>query len=359
MRTRAVVFLIAAFCSLGCKKDDKKGTALTQASASAAAPAIAASEPAETPPGPCKAAGEHSVELATVAGDVHGFGSDANYLYYTSWSTYGGRGDLAMVRKDGGGRTNIDSLQLEPRALAPDQGKVFYTSGIRLMVNPNTAASDSRMVAEVFSSQDIAIHGDDIYGVPGDYGPYDRVAKIAKKGGDVEELVNGTRHARPEGPNGFNAIAIDDGGVYVTDSSGDRVLKLPLPKGRAATLANGQERAYALALAGDNVFFTLARKGFLMMVPKAGGTAKKIAPGLVALTPIAADESAVYAAMAGANEDAPQSIAKIAPDTGTVTPVSSVPASDLISAIEIDKQCVYWAQRMNASKTVLYAIARR
>jgi hypothetical protein len=349
----ALVLLLA--CS------DKKDAAnaahpALSAARSAAPPATAVPEPTEQAPGRCKASGDGPTEIGKILADAYGFAGDATRLFYSSWDIYGGRGDLGAIRKDGQGTTTMVSLDLEPRGLAVDATQVFFTSGIRLMTIP-AAGGLMKTLALQFSAQAIALHAGDVYGVPADYGPYDRVAKIPKTGGETKELASGKRGAGAP-PSGYSAIAVDDSGIYVTDSGTNRVLRFPLEGGKPKILATGQQKAYALALTGSSVYFTLAKKGDLMVVPKAGGAPRKVASGLAPQTRLAADDAAAYTTLAGKTDQDPQTIAKIAADGSATKPLATVPASDTVQAIALDGDCVYWVDRKAASSTIVYAHAR-
>jgi len=102
-------------------------------------------------------------------------------VYYTSWQVYGGRGELSKIRKDGEGTQALAALKLEPRGLALDNDTAYYTAGIRLQSVPKSGGSAVTVEAQ-FSSQNIGVDDKNVYGVAGNYGPYDRLAKMAKKG---------------------------------------------------------------------------------------------------------------------------------------------------------------------------------
>jgi hypothetical protein len=104
------------------------------------------------------------------------------------------------------------------------------------------------------------------------------------------------------------------------------------------------------------VYFNLFRKGDLMVVSKAGGAAKKLASGLTKNAHIAADEKEIYTTLAG--KDEAQVLVKVAAKSGEVTPIAPVPAPQTVDAISIDGDCLYWAQRVDSSKTIVYALAR-
>jgi hypothetical protein len=340
---------------LGCEdapKTEVKAEPSAAASAASAAPATG-----ELPPAECKASAREPVKLATVVGDVYGFDQTATQLYFSSWSVYGGRGDVGFVRKDGGGLRSLGSLKLEPRGLAVDERNVFYTSGIRLMVIPREAG-DAKELVDVFPSHDIALHGTDVFGVPGEYGPYDRLAKTPKKGGAVEEIAVADRPKRELSPNGFSRLVVDGQNIYVSDSGHNRLISFPLAGGKSKTIVTGQDLPYELALAGDDLYFNLAKKGVLLRVPKAGGKATKVASGLVELAQIAADQTAAYTTFAGDKDGAPQKLAKVNPESGELTEVAQIAATDSVTALAVDAKCVYWTLRKSASETLVYARGR-
>jgi hypothetical protein len=297
-----------------------------------------------------------ATELAKVTGEVQGFAGDATELYYTSWDIYGGRGNLGKVRKDGQGAMTLASLDLEPRSLVLDATHVFYTAGIRLLSMP-LAGGLVETRAPQFSAQAIAAEGSDVYGVPADYGPYDRVAKVGKKGGETKELASAKRPAGTP-PNGFSAIAVDASGVYVTHSGAGRVLRFALDGGKPKVLASGLAKPYALALVGDSVYFTLAKKGDLMVVGTDGGTPRTLASGLVPETRVAADEKGIYTAVAGNESDDPVTVVRIPTEGGAAEPVATIPGGETVLGVALDARCVYWAQRKSASASSVHARAR-
>jgi hypothetical protein len=358
MRTRSFDWLlgiVAPLAMLAC--EDKAGEPKsneTKAASSAVAVASYTPPPTEPAPSGCKAGHESPVILGTVVGDVHGFAHDALNVYYTSWEIYGSRGEAGAIRKDGKGLKKLGLLQLEPRGLALDKTDLYYTSGIRLVAIPKSSV-ETRILDPQFSAQQIAIHGDEVYGVPADYGPYDRIAKIPAKGGETKELTSSKRPLREDKPVGFSRIAVDASGIYVTDSGGNRVLRYSLEGGKPKVLSGGVDKPFDLEIVGSDVYFSLFRKGDLMVVPKTGGAAKKLASGLTTNAHIAADEKGVYTTLAGKDES--QVLSKVT-KTGEITPIAPVPAPQTVDAIAVDSDCMYWAQRVDSAKTIVYALAR-
>ena len=278
MRARLLcVLLTVAAC-------DSKTEAQPEPTRSATPSATAEREP-EPPPGGCKASGKEPMKLGKALGHVYGFAVDPTHVYYSSWQLYGGRGDLGGARKDGGGARNLASLSLEPRGLVADGRNVYFTAGIRLMSLPKDGG-EQKVLAPTFSSQGIAGDASYIYGVPGDYGPYDRLIRAAKSSGTTKELDVSERPEAKHAPFGYSAIAVDASGVYVTDSSADRVLRFGLDRQKPKVLATKQEKAYDIAIDDENVYFTLAQKGQLMKVAKTGGAPTKIGSGLAVLGPL-------------------------------------------------------------------------
>jgi hypothetical protein len=356
------LFRIAGFTSillaaLGC--DEQKKTS-AQAPASAAPPAASVAPPAHVAPaapGDCKASGEQPMKLGTPFGMVYGFAGDSTSLYYTTWQVYGSRGDLGRIRKDGEGTSTLASLKLEPRGLAVDDENIYYTEGIRLM---KTAKENGKpaMLADKFSSQAIALDITYVYGVPGNYGPYDRVAKLAKTGGDIVELAKATRPRQGQDLVGYGAIAVDLSGIYVADLGNNQVLRFPLAGGKPKTLASRQPRPYDLAIDSTQVYFSLAEKRQLMMLPKSGGTAVKLASGLVDKARVAADDDGAIATLAPQNDQSPLLLFRVSKD-GQVTTLASVPPSHEVVAVALDRKCVYWAQRETGSGNLaVYARAK-
>ena len=351
MRARLVCLLITVSAC------DSKSDAQPEPARSAA-PSATAERQTEPPPGDCKASGKEPMKLGKAQGHVYGFAVDPTHVYYSSWQLYGGRGDLGSARKDGGGARNLASLSLEPRGLVADGTNVYYTAGIRLMSLPKDGG-EQKVLAPTFSSQSIAGDATHIYGVPGDYGPYDRLIRVEKKSGTTKELDVSERPESKHAPFGFSAIAVDASGVYVTDSSADRVLRFGLDREKPKVLATKQEKAYDIAIDAENVYFTLAQKGLLMKVPKAGGTPAKVGSGLAVRARIAADDSAIVTTVAGATDDAPQSLALIPLDGGAPALLTTVPRGQSIEAVALDGKCIYWAQRNSDNHEVgIFARAR-
>jgi len=93
-------------------------------------------------------------------------------------------------------------------------------------------------------------------------------------------------------------------------------------------------------------------------VATGGGGTKKLATGLSLLSPIAGDSKAVVALFAGPDEESPQTLSSVDPEGGKVQPIAEVPASESVSALLVDADCVYWALRKNASESVVFARKR-
>lgn len=348
-----------ALCSmLGCRETEKlakSDPAVATAAAEAAPPKVEA----EPPPAGCKATGADPVELGSTKGEVFGFVGDAAYVYFVSWHTLGNRGDLGKIRKDGAGTRAITSLTLEPRALAVDDKDIFYSEGIRLVKQPKEEGGKSNIIAPKFSSQRIALDATHVYGVPGDYGPYDRLVKIEKNGGVNFEMDVATRPEAKHGPVGYSAIAVDGNGIYVTDSGNNRVLRFTFERAKPRILATAQPKAYSLALDSENLYFTLAEKGDLMQMSKSGGKVKRLAKGLVPKSRIVASDGGIVAVFAGANESAPNEIALLSRDGGDRKKLAAVPSENTVEAVEQDQDCVYWAARETGSGNVkFFAVAR-
>lgn len=346
--------LLLALClpSIGCE-ETKKESPKAQPSVAPPAPSAAAA-PAEPAPEGCKAKGDKPFQVGTVVGDAFGLIGDATHLYCATWQVYGSRGDISKIRKDGLGSQPLAGLKLEPRGLALDKDTLYFTAGIRLNSVPKDGGTAATL-DEQFSAQTIAVDDKSVYGVPGNYGPYDRLARIDKKGGASTELASAKRPKLSTGPNGYNGMALDDSGVYVADSGNGRILKFALAVGKPQPLATGLKKPFDLAIDSANVYFSLAN-GDLMMVPKAGGKVKKLASGLVENARIAADPAAAYTAQTSKDEGA--NVIKVSPSDGAVKPIAAVPASHLVSAVALDKECVYWAERFDATKTVIFALPR-
>jgi hypothetical protein len=345
---------MAAALSAGCK-DDQKTPAKPEATASAsAAPKVEA----EPPPGPCAAAGTEPVSLGTASGHVHGFGLDAGRVYFSSWQLFGGRGDLGWVRKDGKGKRNLTSLSLEPRSLIVDDAAIFYTTGIRLGRVPKDGG-EAKVLVETFSSQSIAGDGTYVYGVPGDYGPYDRLIRAEKSLGKTKELDVSERPESRLAPFGFSAIAVDAEGIYVTDSSADRVLRFPLDRGKPKILAKGQEKAFDLALDDQSVFFTLAKKGLILKVSRSGGTPEKVASGLAPNARIAVSGGKVATTAAALDAKGTETLVLVGTDGSAPTPVATVPRGSSVDAVALDEKCVYWAEHEPGAGTVTFRARAR
>jgi hypothetical protein len=346
------------FIALGCKETEKSAkpdSALATAAVTAARPEV----PTESTPGGCRASGDKPIELGKTKGEVFGFVSDATYVYFTSWHTMSSRGDLGRIRKDGEGTRALVSLALEARGLAMDEKDIFYTEGIRLVKRPKGEEGKPTVIAPKFSSQWIALDGTHVYGVPGDYGPYDRVVKMEKNGGVNFEIDVATRPEVKLGPVGYSAIVVDAKGIYVTDSGNHKVLRFTFDRAKPKILSAGQPKAYALAADGENLYFTLADKGYLMQMPKAGAPVKKLSTGLVPKSRIVADENGAIAVFAGAGDNSPVEIAFVPREGGERKKLATVLAEHSVEAVAQDKDCVYWAARATGSGNITFFAAGR
>jgi hypothetical protein len=341
--------------TLGC---EEKAPSAGQASGSVSAAASASAPPEDAPPAGCKASGQKPVELAQANGQVFGFVGDATHLYYATWQLHAGRGDLARVRKDGGGLQNLTSVTLEPRDVAVDDTDIFYTQGIRLM-KVAKGGGEAKVVDDNFSSQSIDIFGEFVFGVPGDYGPYDRFIRQPRKGGASKELHVEERPDVKDNPVGYSAVVVDASGAYVTDSGRKRVLRFEHDRAEPKVVTAGQPKAYSLAVAGDTLYFTLAIKGELLSVEKKGGKAKKLSSGLAPKAKIVADEAGVLALFSGTDEDAPKTLAGVSRDGGDPVELARIPAQSAVQGLALDQDCIYWAEREAGSGDVkIVALAR-
>jgi hypothetical protein len=348
--------LLGSACALGTALAcNSKSHAAAHPSVASATPSAAASAaPATGAARGCIAAkGTEPMKLGTVLGDVFGFGQDADRLYYTSWQVYSRSGDVGVIRKDGASTRTLASLELQPRGLAVGPKNLYYTSGIHLLSVPKTGGTP-RTLVDVFSSQAVALGGSDVYGVPGDYGPYDRLAKVSDQGGDVTEIASDKRPKTSASPTGYSRVLVDGSIAYITDSGNDRVLAFSLPKGKRKVLVSHVKQPWDLAMSGNDLYFSLANTGELMSVPKSGGPAKRVASGLVKNAVIAADARGVVAAFAGPTDDAPEKLSEVSP-AGKVTPVATIPANESVSALAVDNECVYWVVTVDATQSVAFA----
>jgi hypothetical protein len=344
-RSMALILL----CVVGCDSKEKSATAASATAPPVLPSASATDQTGEAPPTGCKASGTQPVRLAAnIVGFVYGFAMDATGLYYTSWDLYGNRGVVGKARKDGGGAVTLSSLDLEPRGLVVDDQHVYYASGIRL-IKLAKQEGEPKIVAPQFSSQWLAVDATNIYGVPGDYGPYDRLIKLDKKSEKTYELAVAERPDAKQPPFGYSAIAVDGSGIYVTDSSGNRVLRFGFERVPFKTLATGQPKPWDLAIDASHVYFSLARERNLMAVPKSGGKVAKLATGLVSDAKVAVDASGIFTTLAGENEQAASKLSKLSRD-GNAATIASIPASHSIEALALDDACVYWVQRDSDEK---------
>jgi len=337
----------------GC--DETKVAPVSSAAPGPSAAPSAEPKPEATAPGPCAVSGTVPAELGTINGELYGWSADSTHLFYSSWQLYGSRGDVVAVRKDGRGQSALVSLKYEPRALVVDDKYIYYTAGILLQRTPKDGATTDTINPE-FSAKGLALLEDQIYGVPGDYGPYDRIARIGRRGGDITELVTSPR-PKLEGPNGFVALSADGSGVYVADAGGRRVAKLAAGSKKLATLAKGREAVVDLAVDDTQVVF-VTEKGSLMHVKKTGGTAKKLAGPVTEAPRVALVGEAAYTVLAGGSPDAPSAVSRVALATGETTLLAPVPADESVTEILADERCVYWVSRKSATKSRILALPR-
>lgn len=355
-RCRAMGLILCLGVGSGCEESKPAGAAASATvAASVSAPKAEAPAPVATFE-PCKASGETPTELGQINGELYGLGADATRIYYSSWQLYGSRGDVVAVRKDGGGQTALVSLKFEPRSLAVDDKYIFYTAGILLQRTPKDG-STTDTINEQFSAKSISLLEGDVYGVPGDYGPYDRVARISKRGGEIKELVNSTRPKVAEGPVGFVSVVADKDGIVMADAGGKRVLSLPLGGGKLKTLAKSKEAPLAVLATGSSVYFA-AQKGGLMRVDRKGGASKKLAGPLTDTPQVAGDDAALYTVLAGDSPDAATTVVRVSASGGEPKKLATVPAGESVTGLLADDRCVYFISRQTAAKSRIYALPR-
>lgn len=340
---RASAALALLVLATACDKESQPQAETVRSAAPSAAP-----EP-EPPPRGCSA-GDEPVKLGSATGYVYGLTGDAAHLYFGTWQVYGGRGDLAKVRKDGKGKVNLTSLSLEPRGTVVDDKNVYFTSGIRLMSVPKDGG-EAKVLAPKFSSQSIAGNGSHVFGVPGDYGPYDRLIRAEKSSGKTYELDVSERPETKEPPRGFSSIVVDESGIYVADSSGNRVLSFGFERAKPKVLTK-QEKPFSLTVDDTDVYFSLARKKELMSVPKAGGSATKLASGLVQDAHIAGDAQGIYTTLAGDDDKAEKRLVRVPTVGGKPIPLATIAGDRSVDGIAVDGACVYWVEREAGSGDV-------
>ncbi len=349
---------LALVVAVGCEQS-KVAPAPSASPGPSAAPSSGTTPPEAkadaSPPQPCGVTGTVPVELGTINGELFGWSADTTHLYYSSWQLYGSRGDVVAVRKDGGGQNALVSLKYEPRALVVDDKYIYYTAGILLQRTPKDGSTTDTINAQ-FSAKGLALLGEEIYGVPGDYGPYDRIARIGRRGGDITELVTSPR-PKVDGPKGFVAMAVDASGVYVADAGGKRVAKLAAGSKKLATLAKSGEPVVDLALDDTQVLF-VTEKGSLLQVKKTGGTAKKLAGPVTEAPRVALVAQAAYTVLAGASPEAPSTVSRVALDTGETSLLAPIPPDESVTGIYADDRCVYWVSRKSATKSRILALPR-
>lgn len=348
---RAWLALVAVpLFSLGCDEKSEKPAEASAAASAVAAPS-APTPKAEPAPAGCQAKGAEPQKLGESSGVPYGLVGDATHLYFATWEPRLARGLLVQVRKDGQGVRNLTSLALQPRDVALDQASVYYTEGIRLK-KISKDGEELKTLDEKFSSQSIAVEGKFVFGVPGDYGPFDRFVRQGTEGGPYKELDVSERAEVKDGPAGYSALAVDADGAYVTDAGRGTILRFALDREKPKVLASGFRGAHELVLAGDTLYFTLALKGELFAGPRSGGKPKKIASGLVKEARIAADQDGVVAPFVGATEDAPPTLGRVSPAGGEPSTVAKIPDGYSAEAVALDGNCIYWAQRQAGSGTL-------
>jgi hypothetical protein len=348
---------IALTLLIGCKESEKSTAGAATAIAASAVAPLQDRSPVEPAPAGCKASNT-PVELGSSKGSVFGFIGDPTSLYFASWQELGSRGDLGKIRKDGNGMLALTSFQLEPRALAMDDNDLYFTEGIRLSTIPKEGGA-SKVIEAKFSSQSIALDATHVYGIPGDYGPYDRLVRMEKRGGVNFEMDTATRPEAKTGPVGYSAIAVDTAGIYVTDSGNHRILKFPLERAKPKVLATGQLKAFDMVAIGETLYFTLAEKGHLLAIAKTGGPVRKLATGLVPKSRIAGDDAAIVASFLGDGGDPPTEVSLVPISGGERKILTSVAHTQSVEGVSLDEKCVYYATRAAGSgKLRFYAIAR-
>jgi hypothetical protein len=165
------------------------------------------------------------------------------------------------------------------------------------------------------------------------------VRSTPKGGGALTDLLDDVRAFQ---------LLLEGNNLYVASpDAGGRLLKLPKAGGATTTLAvvgPGLSNTPALALGGDNLFFTQSTfdvecDGRVSYVPKVGGAAVSIADGICGLLSIKADAFAVYWAQWDEAAQVGKIVRKTAPFTigapTTLATLSTRPTYLAIDAFDV------------------------
>jgi hypothetical protein len=238
---------------------------------------------------------------------------DATDLYLTA---EGKSGFVLKMPKSGGTLFALASGQDELSGLAVDAANVYWTT---------------------------------LYGSPSDGGAGGTVMKVPKSGGTPVTLASGQQ--------GASAVAVDEASVYWVTATYDStsLRKMPIDGGEPVTLASMNEPPIAilgggsLVLDANNAYWvtgTVPR--YVVKVPKSGGDLVKLAYSGHAINQVAVDDTNVYWAATGVDNNADQ---PTYPATGGFimrTALTGGPSTFLAdcqepAALLVDSSGLYWS----------------
>ena len=203
-------------------------------------------------------AGTAATDLATGLNGAAAIAIDATHVYFTVavLST----GSVQRVKQDGTGLESVALSQNLPRAIAVDNGFVYWTNvnaGTVMRANKTTLVSET-IASGQGSPRGVAVDGTSVYWANNGAGT---VMKANLDGTGLTTLATGQNQAY--------GIALDATSVYwSTDQNPGAVMKASIAGGSPVTLAANQMRPRAIAVDATHVYWICNQNGGLFRTPK-------------------------------------------------------------------------------------------
>lgn len=222
----------------------------------------------------------------------------------------------------GGADATIASGLVLPYAVATDDKSVYWVdnaAGALVAASTTTGGAATTLVSGLGDINGIVVNAGSIYANPGG-----SVVRVAIDGGSPQVVVADA---------GAGVIAADLAAVYwgKIEADGGALFSAALDGGTARELASLPWSPVTIVIDGDTIYWTVFN-GYVMSMPRGGGTPTTIASGLNAAYGLAVDSTFVYWTTQDAVMKAPKG-------GGVATTIATSPATAFVA---VDDAGVYW-----------------
>lgn len=252
---------------------------------------------------------------------------DSARVYWTTLGNASGAGSatggtvMAAGLQGGSAATIASGLSL-PYAIATDGENVYWADnagGALLAASTTAAGAPVTIVSGLGDINAFVVNAGSIYANPGG-----SVVRAAIDGGSPQVVVADA---------GAGSIAADTAAVYwgALKADGGALFSAPLDGGTSRELASLPWSPVTIVVDGDTIFWTVFN-GYVMRMPRGGGTPTTIASGLNAAYGLAVDSAFAYWTTQDAVMKAPKG-------GGVATTIAASPATVLLA---VNDAGVYW-----------------